>query len=173
MRLAQFLFVLFVVGGLVGCDHATKHFATTHLQGSAPTELLPGILELLYTENHDMAFGLLDSFTTAEQRYPFLVLVKTLGFIVAVTALIVRFGRSGWVEKLGVTAIAAGALGNLLDRVVRGFVVDFIHISYWPVFNVADIAIVLGGLCLAWTAQRSESTGAPPPDALVSDRRLG
>src|SRR5690606_29164988 len=109
MRLAQFLFVLFVVGGLVGCDHATKHFATTHLQGSAPTELLPGILELLYTENHDMAFGLLDSFTTAEQRYPFLVLVKTLGFIVAVTALIVRFGRSGWVEKLGVTAIAAGA----------------------------------------------------------------
>ncbi len=65
------------------------------------------------------------------------------------------------------------ALGNLLDRVARGFVVDFIHISHWPVFNVADIAIVLGGLCLAWTTHQSEPKSVPTPDSLASDRRLG
>lgn len=157
-RLIQLFFVLFLVSGLVGCDHATKLFAATHLQGSAPRELLPGVLELLYTENHDMAFGLLDSFTTAEQRYPFLVFAKLIGVIVALTALVVRFRQSGWFEKLGVAAIAAGAMGNLLDRMVRGFVVDFIHLSYWPVFNVADIAIVLGGICLLWSSRQPNST---------------
>lgn len=160
MRVLHFFIVLFVASGLVGCDHATKQFAWLHLQGSAPTQLVPGWLELLYTENHDMAFSLLDQFTTADERYPFLVIMKSIGLVVALGFLIARFGRSDWVEKVGVTAIAAGAAGNLMDRIFRGFVVDFIHLSYWPVFNVADIAIVVGAFFLLWSAKTQEDSPA-------------
>jgi signal peptidase II len=155
MRAIQFGTVLFLAGSLVGCDHATKHFASTHLQGGPPTQLLPEALELLYTENHDMAFGLLDAFTTADGRYPWLVAMKSMAVLFALSLLFFRFRKSGWWEKIGVTAIAAGGIGNLLDRVMRGYVVDFIHVSYWPVFNVADIAVVVGGVCLIAAAHTS------------------
>lgn len=157
MRSVQLGIVLLLALGLVGCDHATKHFASLHLQGAPPAQVLPGALELLYTENHDMAFGLLDAFTTAEGRYPWLVAMKSIAVLFALGLLFVRFRRSGWWEKIGVTAIAAGGIGNLLDRVIRGYVVDFIHVSYWPVFNVADIAVVVGGVCLMAAAHTSRT----------------
>jgi signal peptidase II len=47
-------------------------------------------------------------------------------------------------EQVGVALVVGGALGNLVDRVVRGYVVDFIHVHGWPVFNVADIAVAVG-----------------------------
>jgi signal peptidase II len=48
------------------------------------------------------------------------------------------------IEHLAFGLIAAGAIGNVIDRAARGYVVDFIHVTHWPVFNVADVAIVLG-----------------------------
>ena len=51
--------------------------------------------------------------------------------------------------KLSVSLIVAGALGNCIDRIFRGYVVDFIDFTYWPVFNVADIAVVCGTILLS------------------------
>ena len=51
--------------------------------------------------------------------------------------------------------MTAGALGNVLDRVVRGYVVDFVQVPHWPVFNVADIYVTAGAILLGWTALRA------------------
>jgi signal peptidase II len=61
--------------------------------------------------------------------------------------------RTRWsvsVPLLALILVTAGAVGNYLDRVFRGYVVDFVHLRYWPVFNVADVYITVGGLVLAW-----------------------
>jgi signal peptidase II len=57
---------------------------------------------------------------------------------------IMRRRVSSLTERLGLAMALSGALGNLIDRLVRGYVVDFVKVPHWPVFNVADIAIVLG-----------------------------
>ncbi len=164
MRWWHLLFVVVLFGSLVGCDHTTKHLAVTHLRDAAPTPIVPGMVELSYTENRDMAFSLLGGLTTPATRYPFLVAAKLLGVLVAAGLLVTRWRRSGWLEKAGLTMLMAGALGNLIDRVVRGFVVDFIHVTYWPVFNVADVAICVGVAMLLWAGYRSPGRRASPSD---------
>ena len=64
--------------------------------------------------------------------------------------------RSGTgVTRAAMLLVTAGALGNYLDRVVRGYVVDFVHLAHWPVFNVADAYVTAGGvLLLAYAFQR-------------------
>jgi signal peptidase II len=57
---------------------------------------------------------------------------------------------------MGFAMVVAGALGNMVDRGLHGHVVDFIHITRWPIFNVADVAVVAGVLLLALGARRPE-----------------
>ena len=143
MRLVHVALLILLVGALVGCDHATKHLAASHLR-EAPATVIPGVVELGYTENRDSAFGLLHPILSAEQRLPLLVGLKIAGILIALWFLGRRWPKSSAIEKLGLAMIVAGALGNLIDRVGRGYVVDFIHVSYWPLFNVADIAVCVG-----------------------------
>jgi lipoprotein signal peptidase len=60
----------------------------------------------------------------------------------------------------GLALVAGGAAGNLLDRAVRGYVVDFIHVHGWPIFNVADVAIAAGAILLLWA---NGLAGIAPP----------
>jgi len=65
--------------------------------------------------------------------------------------------------RLGLVLILAGALGNLGDRLFRGYVVDFIHVSHWPVFNVADICVSVGAALLLWAQWvKGHDPGARP-----------
>ena len=165
MRAWHWIFLLLLVGGLVGCDQVTKGVAESELRGAGPTSLVSGFLELSYTQNRDMAFSLLHPLLGPAARYPLLVLAKILGASVALTLLIQRRNVATWTERVGLASIIAGALGNLVDRVMRGYVVDFIHASYWPVFNVADVAVSVGvGLLLlswAWPPQRTSDADTP------------
>lgn len=133
---------LFAVG-LVGCDHATKHLAEAALAGGRTVDLVPGVLELRFAANFDTAFSLFRAFgLRAEPGW------LAAGAAVALAALvatwIARRRRASAVEHLGFALVAAGAVGNVLDRALRGYVVDFLHPSHWPVFNVADMAVVVG-----------------------------
>jgi signal peptidase II len=131
----------------VGCDQSTKLFALLNLQESPLA--LPWGVELTYAENRDMAFGLLAGVLGPEQRLFLLSTVKMLAVIGATVWLVVRRTTSTLSERLGVALVLSGALGNLIDRLRLGFVVDFLKVPYWPVFNVADVAIVVGmGLVL-------------------------
>ncbi len=136
---------------VAGCDQGSKRWAERDLAGS-PVTLIERRAELTYTENPGNAFRM-DKVLPAPVRAPLLW--------TAALATLLWLGVAWWRQR-GLTAsgvagalIAAGAAGNLIDRMARGFVVDFIHIRGWPVFNVADIALVIGGGLLVLVAVRT------------------
>lgn len=140
--------------GLVGCDHATKALAKSELQSQPAHTVLEPILKLRYVENTDVAFNLL-RWIPEGIRGPLLLISGAIA-IAAACALLLRGRPTGW-RRAGLLLVLAGALGNYIDRLVRGYVVDFIHVSYWPVFNVADVLITVGfGLMLL------QATRSPP-----------
>jgi signal peptidase II len=127
-------------------DQATK-YAVEHFTSTAEFRVLvPGFLNLVHTNNPGVAFGLL-----ADSGMPWMS-AALIAFSVAVIGLLVWLlatGRGGtWLGQTGLALILGGAAGNMLDRVVRRSVTDFIdfHIGnyHWYTFNIADAAIVVG-----------------------------
>ncbi len=140
-RALRWLLLLFTLA-LVGCDHATKAVAQSALDRRGPVALLPGLLDLHYAENRDTAFSLLRALPFAGKAA-----LLTSVSLVAVAAVIFtwwRRRRASTVEQTAYALLVAGALGNVIDRLLRGYVIDFIEIDRWPIFNVADMAIVAG-----------------------------
>ena len=130
-------------------DQASKHFVVTRLAYGETLSLVPNILSLTYVRNFGAAFGLF-----YRQRLLFFGAMLILG--VALLVLwreIVLVGRSAvWASG----CLLGGALGNFLDRVRLGYVVDFVDVGFWPVFNVADSAIVMGTAVLSYVILRTE-----------------
>jgi signal peptidase II len=163
--LKKALGVLFLLS-LIGCDHASKHVAKTVFEGQPPMSLISGVLDLTYTENRGIAFSLLTELPDGLSR-PLLVSLN----LIAVAALFWLGRRSGWrapLDKIAFVIVAAGALGNAFDRAIRGYVVDFVHLHHWPVFNIADVFIVVGyGLFAISHFRRvrpAPASAGPPPD---------
>jgi signal peptidase II len=148
--IAQRLTLIIALTLLVGCDHATKRVAKGELEGQGPRYLIHGVLDLRYAENTDVAFNLL-------RAMPERVRVPLLGVAGAVAVMgllgVLLFRRRGpGFGRAALLLITAGAVGNYLDRLLRGYVVDFVHVPHWPVFNVADAYVTVGGILLAWSA---------------------
>lgn len=103
--------------------------------------------------NHGVAFSLFNNIGGA-QRWP----LSLLAFAVSVALIvwIFRIGKRPSIEVVGLTLVLGGAIGNLYDRVLLGYVVDFIelhyHEYYWPAFNIADSAICAGAMLLLYDA---------------------
>lgn len=145
-RRARLAWLLYgTAGAAYVLDRLTKIWAENTLAGEPPIEVIPGVLRLTYTTNSGGAFGL-------GQSAPWLF----AGATIVVSAIIVvssaRLGRRSAAVALGL--VLGGALGNLTDRAVNGAgltgrVIDFIDLRVWPIFNVADMAIVTGALILA------------------------
>jgi signal peptidase II len=140
------VFVLLVT--LVGCDHATKFAAKAELEGQPPHTLISSVLSLQYLENTDVAFNLL-RFVPERPRAVALTVVGALA-IAGLAAAVAR-RRGSRATRLGLVVILAGALGNYLDRIFRGYVVDFVRLPHWPIFNVADVLVVAGVALLLWS----------------------
>jgi len=136
---------------LVGCDHVTKHVAKADLQGHPPRPVIGSILELRYVENTDVAFNLMRA-VPETTRAPVLLVSGLLGCAILLTLLAWRPRRP--LVHAALLLVAAGALGNTLDRVARGYVVDFIHVPHWPVFNVADMCVSAGAVLIVWATLR-------------------
>ena len=140
-----------VAAAVVAVDHLTKWWAQREL-ADHDIDLI-GSLRLHLVHNTGAAFSL-------GSRFAPVIALFAVGVVVA----LLGFGRAlrGVVPIVAVGAIVGGAVGNLLDRLLRdgsgflgGPVVDFIDVQWWPVFNVADTAITLGAIGLALTASRS------------------
>jgi signal peptidase II len=141
-------------------DQATKRIAEDRLERTGVRSLpLPGVgdfLRFTYVENRGAAFGLLQDQTAV------FVLVGVI--VVGVIAASYRYlPRSGFLMHLALGLQLGGAIGNLIDRVRQGYVVDFVdfgyHANWWPVFNVADSAIVVGVALLALHALQPAAAG--------------
>jgi signal peptidase II len=141
-------------------DRLTKVWAERALAGEPPIEVIPGVLRLTYTTNSGGAFGL-------GQSAPWLFAGATILVSGVIIAASMRLGRRSLAVALGL--VLGGALGNLTDRAVNGAglsgrVTDFIDLRVWPVFNVADMAVVAGALLLALSTFRgSEARGVREP----------
>ncbi|WP_394844795.1 signal peptidase II [Pendulispora brunnea] len=144
---------------LVGCDHASKAMALHELGGGRIVELIAGVLDLRYTENHDIAFSLLRD--VAIPHKPLVLGAFAAAVFVGMLVTWWRRRYAQWPEPMGYALVAAGAMGNILDRFMRGFVVDFIHLTHWPVFNVADILVVAGLAFIALGAARPRTPAQP------------
>jgi signal peptidase II len=153
--------ILFLTVSLFGCDHATKIAAKSALAGGRAVPLYDGIVELRFTVNDDTAFSLLH-YAGVPRPPVVLVSLAVLALLGVVVAWVVTARRGATpTQHAAYGCILAGALGNVVDRAVRGYVVDFIHVARWPVFNVADIAVCVGiGLLLVARARKRPPTPA-------------
>lgn len=140
----------------VALDQLTKHFVRGWL---APGERWPGaesaltkVFTFTHVHNTGMAFGL------GQGRSEVFALIATI----VVLGLMVYQSRlpldAGWL-RLALGLQAGGAIGNLTDRLRRGYVTDFFDLQVWPVFNIADSAIFIGVAILAWHLWRTEDDG--------------
>jgi len=150
------LSLLFGVAGLTfALDLWTKRWATATLADRDPLPVLGEFLRLTYTRNSGVAFGL-----GAGTNFPFYVF--SLLAAVAILILFLRGGVQGRAREVALALIFGGALGNLVDRVTTGLVVDFIDVGLgqmrFPVFNVADSAVTMGValFALGWSRRREE-----------------
>jgi signal peptidase II len=157
---------VFMPLALVGCDHATKLAAKADLEGGPPRQVLRSVLDLQYVENRDTAFNLLRWLPEAVRK-PALIAFGGVAIVFVVAALVVAMRRGGWratpSRGVALVLILSGAFGNYLDRVFRGYVVDFIHVPHWPVFNVADVFVTAGVALLAWSMLRGSREPGPRP----------
>jgi signal peptidase II len=145
---------------LVGCDHATKVVAKVTLQGGLPRSIVAGIVDLQYAENRDTAFSLLRS-SSSPAKAPLIVAMSCLAVIAVATGWWRRRHTAPALEHMAFALVIGGAIGNVVDRLARGYVVDFIHVRMWPVFNVADVAICAGGALLGLVLIRARRPQAP------------
>ena len=135
-------------------DQATKEIALATLD-DGHVDLIEGVLRLNLTFNSGGAFGI-------GQELPGLFLIATVGIVGTILVVARKVTDARWLIPLG--CVLGGGLGNAYDRVFRdlgGGVVDFIDLHVWPVFNVADMAIVAGALVmfvLGWRDKEPEPT---------------
>ncbi len=126
-------------------DQGTKLLAVINLKEQPDIALIPGVMQLKYLENRGMAFGLLQG------KIPVFVIlcILFLGIFFYVYA---KIPKTAYYLPLILTGIfmVSGAVGNCIDRIFRGYVVDFLYFSLidFPIFNVADIYVVCSGILL-------------------------
>jgi signal peptidase II len=145
----------FIISALIVLlDQASKYFMSMHLSADKTAELIPGVIRLAYVENTGAAFSFL-----RDMRW---VLVGvSLVVIVLLVLLLARYGNKFRpVGRLALACVLGGAFGNLIDRALFGYVVDFFEFEFvrFAVFNVADMFITVGGIvfCIHYLFQRDE-----------------
>lgn len=131
----------FLWSSLLLCtDQLSKWWVVNRFELGESLPLISNILHLTYVRNFGAAFGILQG-----QRWLFIVLsVFVVGWIIVTYR---KQPPEQTIAYWGGLLVAAGAVGNLIDRIRLGYVIDFIDLRVWPVFNIADSAITVG-VCL-------------------------
>jgi signal peptidase II len=147
----QYAILIAIIVGIVVFDQFTKHIAETQLQylPSGSAEFVPGLIRFEYARNTGAAMSLLSGIPNST------IVLAVLSAVMAAAVIVAMFKfRSvrSWLFRLSLAFIAGGAVGNLIDRALRGYVVDMMlfETKYFPfIFNVADSFVVVGAVMLA------------------------
>ena len=125
-------------------DQAVKYWAATDLRAVGSIPLWEGVFHLTYCENTGAAFSMF-----SDNRWVFMVF--SLIAMVLMTYLLVKFHGRHWMLSVSLAAVLGGGIGNMIDRVLCGYVVDFLDFQFmkFAVFNVADIFVTCGSVALA------------------------
>lgn len=129
---------------LIGLDQIVKYLAVQHLMAQ-PVVIIKNVFELTYVENKGAAWSMLEN-----QIWFFIIItVVILGLIVYSFYKKIIYTKLG---KIALLLISAGAIGNFIDRIIHGYVIDMFSFKLinFPVFNVADVCIVCGGILFVY-----------------------
>ncbi len=140
-------YILAVLTGVIvlGLDQYTKYYIISHYELGESSEFIKGIINIIYVNNKGGAWGIL-------QGYTWTLLAITAILMIVCFALLVKLGKNNKMVFWSVSLILFGGLGNMIDRIFRdGTVIDFLQFDFYPqfpVFNIADCAVVVGGFLL-------------------------
>ncbi len=154
----KWIILIAVLGLGLGLDLATKLLVLRTMPEGSHISLVPGLFNLVHVHNKGAAFSLLHSISVGFTR-PFFIV--TTGLVLGVVGYLWwRLPPANWPAALGYSLIMAGAVGNLIDRIRLGEVVDFLDFYWgryhWPAFNVADSLVCLGAAVLVWVILKEE-----------------
>ena len=141
-------FLLFLISGLIiGLDQITKYFICKFLPLYSQIEVIGGFFNIVHVRNSGVAFGLFKRFGSEYRLISMLVIFLIVIFLIFF--LVSQIKRGCTLQAFSLSLILGGAVGNLIDRVLIGEVIDFIDVHWaevyhWPAFNVADSAITVG-----------------------------
>jgi signal peptidase II len=144
---------------LVVADQVTKQIVISHMQLYDSISLLP-FFNFTYVRNYGAAFSFLSD-AGGWQRWFFTLIAIVVSCVIAVW--LAKLPRQQVKLSLALSLVLAGAIGNLIDRSIYGYVIDFFHLFYknwhYPAFNVADAAICIGAVLLIWDSftQKTEA----------------
>lgn len=148
---------------LVGLDQLVKWWVRSSIPLGESIPFIPHLIDLTYTQNTGAAFSSFSGMT-------WLLTLVSLGASIVVAALLAKNYFPGVWGKLSLSLILAGAVGNLIDRALLGFVTDMFETTFmdFAVFNVADICVVAGGflmvfyVLLLWDKDKDKEGGHDP-----------
>lgn len=134
---------LFLIAVLTAVDQFIKMTVITNLKPIRTVTCIPGLLEFTYLENRGAAFGMLSGLS-------WLIIIMTILLSLGIIVLLFRYKHHTFLSYASCILIVAGGIGNLIDRFAFGYVVDYIHVLFFPyVFNFADCCVVVGAILFA------------------------
>lgn len=147
---------------LVGIDQVLKYVVAAFLKGAPAVVLWDGVFELLYVENRGAAFSMLQN-----ARWFFVILTTIVMIFLLLVVLSGRYRRSTLLN-ISFVLVIGGGIGNLIDRIVNGYVIDYLYFKLinFPVFNFADCCLVIGAvfmLAFFFFVYEDTSKSAPKP----------
>jgi signal peptidase II len=166
-RGARYLLLAFLGVTIVVVDQVTKYWIMQSMRLHESIPIVPNLFSLTYIRNPGAAFGLLAGSSNAFRMVFFGI--TSLFALALLGTILFRLPEKDWVGQMSIAGILGGAIGNLIDRLRFGEVIDFLDVyveSYhWPAFNVADSAITVGVACLIihFAFERKE-TALPAPE---------
>jgi signal peptidase II len=158
---------------IVAADRITKWLAATRIEVGSNIQVIPHIFAISHVENPGAAFSLFND-SSSPARVRWLLLVFSLLAAVAVLVALLKLGRRITPTAVALALILGGALGNAYDRLRFGYVIDFLEVHiihyHWPDFNVADSAIVVGGILLVFDALFNSKEVAGVSEPVIRNR---
>ena len=141
--------IFIIVTAILSLDQVTKFLVRGNLSYNQSLPIIRGIFHLTLVRNRGAAFGIL------KNQLPLFIFTSVLAIILIYLNLKTNKNRK-LLFSIALSLILAGALGNLIDRLFLGYVIDFLDFRIWPVFNIADSAITVGAILLGLSILRTK-----------------
>jgi signal peptidase II len=170
------IWLLAVSALVIALDRITKIWVSAHIAEGSAIAVIPRVFRITHVLNSGAAFSLFNDSPHPERTRWMLIAFSLLAAVVVLVVLL-RVGRRFSLTALSMALVLGGAIGNVWDRLLTGTVVDFLEVHivhyHWPDFNVADSAIVVGGILLILDSLRSTSTATEQAKAGASEDTSG
>ncbi len=143
-NLIAYVILLVISAALVVLDQISKYLIVLYLPKEEQIKVIPYLFNFTYVENKGAAWGMM-----ANSRWIFIIV--SAAAVIVLAALLLYFAKSKKFFVASLVLIFAGGIGNMIDRIANGYVVDFIQFAFFqsfPVFNVADSYVTVGGFML-------------------------